>query len=492
MTGADPGRQPAEGAGLDVLIVEDDADTRSNLRDILELDCHRVDAASSIAEALARARWRKYSAILLDRRLPDGTAEELLPRLRELAPQASVLIVTGFADLQGVIAALRAGASDYILKPIHAEALRLSLERIAERQRLALDKERSEIAFRSLVEAAPCLVVILRPDQRAAYFSHYAEELTGFQRREVLERESFLEFVPEECRSKMADSIRRSLSGEPCRGLEIPIVCKDRSRRWILWNAQRLPDYEGGPAVLAVGQDFTGLKEAQDQALQAERLAAIGQMVAFLAHESGNALARSKACLEMLSWDLDGQPEAQQLVAQIQNAQDHLQQLYEDVRSYAAPLKLQREPWDVSSVWRLAWDNVSVLRQGKQVELHEHTGGLDLECWIDQFRLGQVFRNIFENSLAACAEPVHIDITCTESQTAGRPMLCVAVRDNGPGLTPEQRAKIFEPFFTTKTKGTGLGMAIAKRVIDAHQGQMSVGSSDRGAEILFTLPREPA
>src|SRR5207253_1235822 len=118
----------------------------------------------SAAEVLARDRWNEIAAILLDRKLPDGMAEDLLPRLRRLAPDAAVLIVTGYADLHGAIAALRQGAVDYILKPINPDALRASLARVAEVRRLALGKERSEAAFRTLIEAAPCLIVILRPD----------------------------------------------------------------------------------------------------------------------------------------------------------------------------------------------------------------------------------------------------------------------------------------------------------------------------------------
>jgi signal transduction histidine kinase len=68
--------------------------------------------------------------------------------------------------------------------------------------------------------------------------------------------------------------------------------------------------------------------------------------------------------------------------------------------------------------------------------------------------------------------------------------LQIAVRDNGPGLTAEQRQRIFEPFFTTKTKGPGLGMAIAQRIVEAHGGQIAVGeNSGPGAEILLLLPR---
>ena len=119
-----------------VLAIDDDADTQANLRDILELDDYEVATAGSAAEALACADWERTSAIILDRVLPDSTAEELLPRLKELAPHADVLIVTGHSDLQGAIAALRQGAADYILKPINPDALRASLARITERQRL--------------------------------------------------------------------------------------------------------------------------------------------------------------------------------------------------------------------------------------------------------------------------------------------------------------------------------------------------------------------
>src|SRR3954463_4813382 len=92
---------------FEVLVIEDDADARANLRDILELDDYQVETAGTAAEALARVDWSAYSAIILDRQLPDGTAAELLPHFKRLAPEAAIIIVTGYADLQGAIAALR-------------------------------------------------------------------------------------------------------------------------------------------------------------------------------------------------------------------------------------------------------------------------------------------------------------------------------------------------------------------------------------------------
>src|SRR5215510_3105229 len=104
-----------EPISLNILVVDDDADTRANLRDVLELDGHRVDTAGGVAETLSRQNWDDLSVVILDRRLPDGTAEELLPKLKHLAPQAAVIVVTGYADLHGAVEALRQGAADYIL-----------------------------------------------------------------------------------------------------------------------------------------------------------------------------------------------------------------------------------------------------------------------------------------------------------------------------------------------------------------------------------------
>jgi two-component system, LuxR family, sensor kinase FixL len=77
-------------------------------------------------------------------------------------------------------------------------------------------------------------------------------------------------------------------------------------------------------------------------------------------------------------------------------------------------------------------------------------------------------------------------VASEESQEAVQ----VSIRDNGPGLNPEQRERIFQPFYTTKSRGSGLGMAITKRIVEAHGGRIAVGAADTpGTEILVTLPR---
>jgi len=130
-----------------VLVIDDDEDTRSNLRDVLELDGYRIEMAGSVAETLNRQSWEQIGAVLLDRKLPDGTAEDLLPKLRQFAPDAAVMVITGYSDVPMTIAAFRLGAADYVLKPINPDELRARLGRIAQNRadRLALKNRTEEL-----------------------------------------------------------------------------------------------------------------------------------------------------------------------------------------------------------------------------------------------------------------------------------------------------------------------------------------------------------
>jgi signal transduction histidine kinase len=107
--------------------------------------------------------------------------------------------------------------------------------------------------------------------------------------------------------------------------------------------------------------------------------------------------------------------------------------------------------------------------------------------------LAQVFRNILDNSIAACHDPVIVTAEWSRGDLGDRPAIRVSLRDNGPGLSPEQRRNLFEPFYTTKTQGTGLGMAIARRIVETHGGSIAAGvDGGPGAEIVITLPRGDA
>jgi signal transduction histidine kinase len=486
-------------APLHILVVEDDLDTRTNLSEILTLDDYRVETAGTAAEALARRHWADIDAIILDRRLPDGRAEDLLPRLKRLAPRAEVIIVTGYADLDGAIAAIRQGAADYLLKPVNLDLLRPRLAGFAQRKRAEAEIVRLNQDMQALLAVVPIGIAIaddphshaIRVNGFFAWLLRLTPQADG---PVVLIPNQPTPFkVVRDGRELAFDDLPVPLAaarGVEVRDAELDIVFPDGAVVHLFGHAVPLRD-RAGRSRGAVGAflDVTEQKRGTQRLLQSERLAAIGQMMAGLAHESGNALARSQVCLEMLAAQVTDRAKARELVDRVQLAQDHLKQLYDEVRGYAAPVSLNLERVGLSLAWRQAWGTLELARKGRDVTLREEGESAHARCAVDAFRLQQVFRNVLENALAACADPVVITIACEAVDLKGRPAIRVAVRDNGPGLTAEQRGRIFEPFFTTKTKGTGLGMAIAQRIVDAHGGQIGVGAGP-GAEILITLPRD--
>lgn len=347
-----------------ILIVDDDLDACTSLRRILRLDGYETDFAHSIEEMLRPRQWSDYLAIILDRRLPDGTVDNRLPDIKQRASRAAIIVVTGYADLESSITALRHGAEDYLLKPVNPDALRSTIAR------------------------------------------------------------------------------------------------------------------------------FAKLREAELRATQAERLAGIGKMMSAIAHESRNSLQRIQSGIDMLEIEFGNEAQAMEEVAKIQRGANELRSLLEEIREFAAPVNLDRGDCDVPRIWRRAWHNVTSVRDSGSARLDEQLTTAETSCSGDSFRLEQVFRNLFENALAACVGDARIRIECAETNISGQGALRILVRDNGTGFANGDAKKVFEPFFSTKAHGTGLGMAIVKRIIEAHGGVISVGEDQSpGAEIVITLPK---
>jgi C4-dicarboxylate-specific signal transduction histidine kinase len=232
------------------------------------------------------------------------------------------------------------------------------------------------------------------------------------------------------------------------------------------------------------------LKQAQRRAVQAERLAAIGQMMAVLTHESANAFQRLQANLEMLQGEVSDRPEALALADRAIKAQADIHRHFQDVREYAGPMQLELELCDLGHAFPSVWTQLAAQRMNRNIRMSAETSSSDLECRADCFRLEQVFRNLLENALAACKDPVELKVHWSHAQLGGQPAVRFVLQDNGPGLSMEVQEELFEPFFTTKSKGTGVGVAIAKRIIESHGGRIVAANGQSGAEFIITLPRK--
>ncbi len=254
-----------------------------------------------------------------------------------------------------------------------------------------------------------------------------------------------------------------------------------------MWNGRVIHDVDAEAGLLILGQDITQQKQTIERLVQSERLAAIGEAMTGLAHESRNALQRSQAYLEVLASELEGQPEPLAQVARLQKAQNHLHQLYEEVRQYAAPLRPYRSTCSLERLVEETWSNLEHVWRGRIVRLELPEEGNELRVSVDRTMMEQVFRNVLENSPAACVDPVEIGVRLETVDGSHPRRVRLTIRDDGPGLSAEQSRRIFDPFSTTKTRGTGLGMTLSRRIVEAHGGTIAVAEGP-GAAIVIELP----
>ncbi|MEO1616340.1 MAG: ATP-binding protein [Planctomycetota bacterium] len=470
---------------LEVLIIEDDRDTLANLIDILELDGHTISGVSTLAAAKALAGQHDFGVAIVDRKLPDGMIEDFLPELKEVLGQAEVIVITGFADMQSTITALRLGVLDYVVKPIIPDHLRRTVIRIAENHRLgkALAEEH---AFADLVlNTAEAIVLVLDLSGNVIQSNPYFEQLTGWSEDRLKGCDWFEMCINEADRNRVRDVFLSPVGQQGVRGFVDYVRGVDGTRYQVRWSNTALSNHRGeASAVLAVGVDVSDVTEAQNRALQAERLAAIGETMTGLAHESRNALQRIQAATEMLLLEVEDNEHALKDVRAIQRANSDLKCLLDEVRSFAAPIHLRYESASLNSIWRRVWSDLTLKRTGRVIELREDVDS-ELIAEVDVLRMEQVFRNLFENAISASEDPVKILIG---GETDGN-QASVSLEDNGPGLTTEQQRKLFEPFYTTKQTGTGLGLAICQRIVEAHHGKIEAQSLDEGgARFQIALP----
>jgi signal transduction histidine kinase len=353
-------------------------------------------------------------------------------------------------------------------------------------RRAELDLRRERQLLDGIIDAAQGVILVLDAQGRVLRSNRYLDEVCDIDLRQLHGRywDEVLLLPRDRLRGRrmVHEAIHAVVSSTGA----LALACPNGERREMVWSARGLPE---GAAVVLLGHDVTDLQEAQRQALRVERLAALGQMAAGMAHESRNALQRIQACLSMLALRLRDQPEALDLLDRAQRAQDDVHHLFDDVLDYASAPRPRTAPCDLAAAWREAWADLAALPRGKGAWLMEETGGADLHCEADHFQLKRVFRNLFENALTAGADPVRVVVRCRTVSLGSQRALEVSVRDNGPGFPPEVRRRLFEPFFTTKTRGTGLGLAICRRTVEAHGGRIEAGEDGPGAEIIITLPR---
>ncbi len=286
---------------------------------------------------------------------------------------------------------------------------------------------------------------------------------------------------------QVADGVKQVLNGsQDVFKFEYP--CHSATKmRWFLLHVSRLNATDSH--VVMTHLSITERKSTEQKLVVAERLAAIGEAMRGLSHEGRNALQRALAHIALLRFHVKESPEAIELLDKIETAQDKMLGLYEEVKRYASPIHLQIEPCDLDELIESVWKEIALT--AKPVIFSRSSTASNLVCNVDLKSISYVFQVLFENALAATTHHPRIDVTLREDELDGRPAISIVVSDNGTGIREDDRERVFLPFYTTKTKGTGLGLTLARRIVSEHHGQIQIGQPKLdGASIYVTLPRK--
>ena len=227
---------------------------------------------------------------------------------------------------------------------------------------------------------------------------------------------------------------------------------------------------------------------AQEEARRAERLAALGQLSAGLAHEIRNPLGVIKGSAEMLNQKLQASDElSRELAGYISSEVNRLSALVTQFLNFARPLEAHRQSADLTALLDRVLKNVSDHWKGKPVQIErEYSPGLP-QVSLDESLAEQAFVNLIQNAHEAMEETGGtLRVEANPAIQNARSGVVIRITDSGPGIPDELREQIFNPFVTTKKTGVGLGLSIVSKIIDSHHGSIRV---DRGMQggAAFTI-----
>jgi PAS domain S-box-containing protein len=247
-------------------------------------------------------------------------------------------------------------------------------------------------------------------------------------------------------------------------------------------------------------KDLTHVEQMEERERLRDRLAALGQMAATMAHEIKNPLAGIEVMAGLLRRQVPDNPAALALVADIISETKMANAIVQEVLEFVRPVRLQMETAPLRSALQTALAVADGKAARGDIAVNMNVGDDIPAITGDHMQLAQVFANLLINAYEAMAGRGSVvlsarlavgidDGALVPDGVEPVPTIVVDVGDDGPGVPPELTDRIFDPFFTTKSQGSGLGLAIVRKIVDAHEGRIDVRSNNgRGTCFRVTLP----
>lgn len=345
----------------------------------------------------------------------------------------------------------------------------------------------SERRYKTLVEEIHDGYFVIQ-DERIVFANRSFCRMHGADLEQILGR-PFLDFVSPDCRDRVLESYKGLLHGKPIEGqLEYNrLGClPEKSATEI---RARVVDLGQGPMMIGICRDISDRVAMEAKVRENERMAYVGHLTASLSHEIRNPLSAVKMNLQILSrkLDLDGFDlrRLEITVHEVSRLEGILRQLLDTAR----PLNIVTTAVDLAGLVKGCVDLMEPEAAEKDVTMVQlHPKRLPL-AHLDAGKLEQAVINLLLNAIEAAPSGSRVTVWTKASRVRRNHALELGVRDNGPGIAPEQRPHLFTPFYTSKSQGTGLGLSNVKRIVEAHSGEVVVRSrKGRGATFVLRLP----
>jgi signal transduction histidine kinase len=240
-------------------------------------------------------------------------------------------------------------------------------------------------------------------------------------------------------------------------------------------------------------KDLTRVEQLEERERLRDRLAAVGEMAAAIAHEVKNPLAGIEVMAGLLRRKIPAAPDAQAVLTDIISEAKMANAIVQEVLEFVRPMRLQVERTGLAEAVKAAVQlaETKARRGDITVDLQLPEGLPEIQA--DQHQLAQLFTNLLMNAFEAMNGAGRVTVSAhtlrIDDGLEGRDAVLVEFADEGPGMAQEVAERVFDPFFTTKPQGSGLGLAIVRKIVDAHDGSIDLQTSPgQGTKIRVTLP----
>ncbi|HTZ40777.1 MAG TPA: ATP-binding protein, partial [Syntrophales bacterium] len=334
----------------------------------------------------------------------------------------------------------------------------------------------------SVLDASPDLILLLDADGTVRYMSRDIDAERGLT-AERLKGKHFSQFVSPERRELLEqrwDEIRRG----NLKPFEIEATDRDGNRRNLLLTARPI---KGTDRLLVLQRDITDFKELENRYFESQKLAAVGQLSAGIAHEVRNPLSSIKMSLQILEKRMNPAGNDLKRFQIARKEVEHLEKLVSDILVFARPTEPEMHLADLGmcleSALAMAEREVEKKRIQVQMQFDDRIPPLSF----DSSMMQQAFLNLFLNAIDAMEDNGVLTIRAGLAEGTGQ--VRIEIVDNGAGIDEASLPHVFNPFFTTKKYGTGLGLSQVKKIVDQHRGSVEVQSRrGEGTKVIVLLP----